>query len=233
MYAPPLPVDADLPAWGRRLVGLGVMFLHLLLVAFLLHAAGQGELGAGDQSQGPGTALSVPFVTLTPPTPSVRVPPASVALLTPTPENGLDTFANTPDVASAKTRQVLSEVGNQASTTDAPRMPLGLTKETAAAATAPAANGGRPEDNRLATYHAALRAAVRKKWMDLTARRFPSGCTLRLNLAVGGPVNATSASGCAVSDEDRLQLEAAALMAQPLPYAGYESVFQPDLALVL
>lgn len=118
------------------------------------------------------------------------------------------------------------------------REPVALARQSVAqssggGATLSASEGGNPLDDLLADYHGALRATIRRKWKELTSRPFPTGCTVRLDLAVGGPVNSTSASECEIPQEDRTQLEAAIMMAQPLPYAGYESVFTLSLPLTL
>ena len=97
----------------------------------------------------------------------------------------------------------------------------------------PSSSGGSTGDDRLASYHAAVRAAIRRKWSERTDRPFPTGCAVQLTLTTGGSVNAISAIACNIGKEQRLQLEAAALMAQPLPYAGYEEVFVSELQLEL
>ena len=231
MHASLPPAEASLPVLERLLIGMGVALLHALLAALLLRTAGHGAYGIGDRSQGEGTALSVTFVTLTPPTPSSRGGTVQVRQLDP--ENGLDERTTKSSAPAVQTRQVLSEAGERASMTNASKEPSASIGQAAADSTGSAAKDGSPADDRQASYHAALREAIRQKWASLTDRPFPSGCVLRLTMAVGGSVNATSANGCALSNEDRLQLEAVALMAQPLPYAGYEAVFVSELPLQL
>lgn len=233
MRTPLLPADASLHVRERQLIGVGVTLLHLLLAAVLLPVAGQGVPGTGDRLQANGAALSVTFVTLSPPEPSTRVPPISAHLLAPTPEHNADALSTRTNAASIKTPQALSETGEQASSTDPSQAPRDAVKQITAASTAPAAKGSSPSDDLLANYHAAMRVAIRRKWAALTDRPFPSGCALQMTLAAGGVLNATSANDCNLPREDSLQLEAAALMAQPLPYAGYEAVFVPKLQLQL
>lgn len=227
------PDDFNLPAFERLLIGSGVAFLHFLLAVFVLRTTGQEVLGTGNRSQGAGAVLSVTFVTVMPSMPSTQMPAVPALLPAPEAENGPDARTADSHAASSETVAVLSETGQYASTIVASKAPPYASRQAAAASSTSAAKGGSPGDDRLASYHAALRAAIRMKWAALTDRSFPSDCALRLNLAPGGSVNATSANSCVLSNEDRLQLEAAALMAQPLPYAGYEAVFASDLQLQL
>jgi colicin import membrane protein len=229
------PLESSLPARDRRLIGMGITVAHLLLLAWLLRVAGHGVLGAGDQLQGDdGVALSVTFVTLSPPAkPALAAPTRVPPAVEPNPENGTAIKTTHADQAAAKVLQVLVDTGERASSVPRLHEQVSTINQTAAASASSAAKGGSPGDDLRASYHAALRAAIRRKWTDLTDRPFPSGCALRMTLATGGALNATSANSCALSNEDRLQLEAAALMAQPLPYAGYEAVFAPELALAL
>ncbi len=81
-------------------------------------------------------------------------------------------------------------------------------------------------------YHVALRRHIEIKWQDITKRRIPEGCELKISQQPGGSVLAAVAN-CRLDEIDRLQLEAVVLMSQPLPYSGFESVFAPDLALQL
>ena len=94
-------------------------------------------------------------------------------------------------------------------------------------------NGGYAGDDLLTSYQAAMRAAILKTWQGLSNHSFPAGCTIHLSQTPGGNVTATSAASCGLPREDQLRLEAAALMAQPMPYAGYESVFSIDMDLIL
>ena len=226
MYSRLFPSDASLPARERRFIGISIAIVHILAITWLLRVTGHGELGAGNQLLGGSSALSVTFVTLSQqqqPSPviPVDVPPP----IEPDPENGMAAQATNVEQAAAKVVQMAAKGGEYASKSDTAQAQVQAIKQTAAIVAASSTKGGSPGDDRLASYHAALRAAIHRKWMELTSRPFPSGCALQLTLAVGGPVNATSAASCNLSEADRLQLEAAALMAQPLPYAGYESVF--------
>ena len=199
----------------------------------MLYVAGNGP-DVGAARQGDGTALSVTFVNLSrTSSPALTAPTHATPAIEPEPDKGTATQTNQAGQTAAKLSQVLAETGELSSPLLHPHEQVSSTTKMSAASAATAAISNASGDDRLAAYHAELRAAIRRKWRTLTERPFPSGCDLQMTLAVGGAVNATSASGCALATEVRLQLEAAALMAQPLPYAGYEAVFSPELQLEL
>ena len=85
-------------------------------------------------------------------------------------------------------------------------------------------------------YLAALRCAILKQWAA-TGSPASGHCTLTIQQQSGGSVLGAATGDCQLDTSSRLSLEAAALMAQPLTYAEYESVFSeavsiriPDLA---
>ena len=204
--------------------------MHLLLLAWLLDRAGQGNAGQSNGRDGFGAAMSVTFVAL-PPSPQ---PAADTRK--PTPDQALrdsDGVSEAMRSALAKKDPLLvdANTGVQASRPSTPQAVADVEQATRAASAEP--TGGSTGDDMQASYHAALRAAIQRKWQHLTERKFPSGCELQLALGVGGAVNATTASACDLSTEERQQLEAAALMAHPLPYAGYEEAFSPTVLLRL
>ena len=128
--------------------------------------------------------------------------------------------------------EIISKVGERTDPRPSRSAAASEASLRSAVASADAAAGSSSDDLR-ARYHAALRATIEKTWRGLTARPFPTGCTLELNQGVGGTVSTSSAAHCALSREDQLQLEAAALMAQPLPYAGFEPAFSAHVSLAL
>lgn len=226
---------ANLPARERGLIGISVSLVHLLLAVWLLRSAGDGAPNSNSPNQGIGSALQITFVSLLPRVPAPRatnIPPKHSPIVH-EPDNGPDTAAARADQTESKVFKVLTEVSEEASMRDGSQGSGKAINRSAAAAASPSSKGGSTRDNELASYHAAVRAAIRKKWTERTDRPFPTGCALRLTLATGGSISATSATSCDIGQEDRLQLEAAALMAQPLPYAGYEVVFVPDLELAI
>lgn len=80
-------------------------------------------------------------------------------------------------------------------------------------------------------YLKALRTAILDKWDRPNAG--VEGCTIALEQDVNGLVVSARVGDCTLSAEQRDSLESAALMAQPLPYAGYETVFEKRLDLNL
>jgi hypothetical protein len=80
-------------------------------------------------------------------------------------------------------------------------------------------------------YLRALRTAILDKWGRPNANL--TGCTIALEQDVNGLVVSARVGDCTLNAEQRDSLESAALMAQPLPYAGYETVFEKRLDLNL
>lgn len=88
--------------------------------------------------------------------------------------------------------------------------------------------GGSLQDN---GYLAAIKQAVLNQWQRQRGDQAIGRCLLVIRQQVGGAVSGAKIEGCDLDAEARLALEAAALMAQPLPYAGYESAFTEELRL--
>ena len=218
-FSPPIDAQRSGPVdrlWAAALATA----MHLLLLAWIIDRAGQGNVGQGTGREGFGAGMSVTFVALPPsPQPAAEVP-------TPT----SDPASRARDGASEAARPT-SEKGDRVESpilVSRPDVP-----DQRDIRSGPFSAGGSTGDDLQASYHAALRAAIQRKWRELGTQRFPSGCRLQLALGPGGVVNATTAGGCDLPANIRQQLEAAALMAQPLPYAGYEPVFAPEVWLEL
>lgn len=88
--------------------------------------------------------------------------------------------------------------------------------------------GGNNDDGLRAAYLAALRAAIRLHWNYQGLLR---QCSLTIKQSPGGAVQSAIAEECSLAPQERHALEAAVLMAQPLPYAGYEPVFGAEISL--
>lgn len=83
-----------------------------------------------------------------------------------------------------------------------------------------------------ARYAAALQEAILSKWTRPETVPVGSRCTLLIRQLPGGRVmSAEVSSPCAYDEQGRRSIEAAVLKAQPLPYAGFESVFARNLTL--
>lgn len=90
--------------------------------------------------------------------------------------------------------------------------------------------GGNGDDGMRAAYLAALRAAIRLHWGH---QENSQQCSLTIKQSPGGTVQSAVAGNCLLTPLDRRTLEAAALMAQPLPYEGFESVFASELNITI
>lgn len=216
--------------WDRLWAAALAAAVHLLLLAWLVDRAGQGNAGQSTGRDGSGAAMAVTFVALPP------SPQRAAETRKPTPDQASRERSGASEAMSsalAKTEPLLvdADTGVQASRPSTPQALAEVEQATRAASVED--SGGSSGDDVQARYYAALRAAIQRKWRQLTQRKFPTGCELQLALGVGGAVNATTASACNLSTEERQQLEAAALMAQPLPYAGYEEAFSPTVLLRL
>ena len=100
-----------------------------------------------------------------------------------------------------------------------------------AGASAPAGNGG-VDTGLQARYAAALTEAILAKWTRPETVPLGSRCTLVIRQLPGGEVmSAEVSSPCAYDEMGRRSIEAAVLKAQPLPYAGFETVFARTLTL--
>ncbi|BDU15607.1 cell envelope integrity protein TolA [Lysobacter auxotrophicus] len=83
-----------------------------------------------------------------------------------------------------------------------------------------------------ARYAAALQEAILAKWTRPETVPVGARCTLQIRQLPGGQVmSAEVSSPCAYDEQGRRSIEAAVLKAQPLPYAGFESVFSRNLTL--
>jgi hypothetical protein len=84
-------------------------------------------------------------------------------------------------------------------------------------------------DSREQAYLMALRAAIQSKW---TRQSTQGGrCAVTIQQTIGGQVTGAISKSCILGQSDRRALEAAALAAQPLPYAGFERVFREQITV--
>lgn len=230
-----LPSENPTPLRIRLGAATGVLVAHLVFGLWLLRAAGLAGAGQGEAVGGEaaGSGMSVTFVTIAPMSlrrsEPVQAPRPDID---PMPTPTLEPPLLTPSKDVSTTPKPVIALVNPAQLAETAATPPETTAQGAAASTSADAAGRRAGSNLLASYRAALGAAIRRKWGELTDRPFPEACALQLSLVAGGAVRTSSASSCAIAQQDRQQLEAAALMAQPLPYAGYEAVFTPDLRIV-
>lgn len=83
-----------------------------------------------------------------------------------------------------------------------------------------------------ASYIFAIQTAIERQWIKPESIPRDVPCQVRIRQIPGGEVVNVEISGSCPYDElGRRSLEAAVLKASPLPYAGYEDVFNRDLVL--
>ena len=83
-----------------------------------------------------------------------------------------------------------------------------------------------------ARYAAALQAAIVAKWTRPDSIPLGGLCRLIIRQLAGGEVvDVQVSSPCAYDEQGRRSIEAAVLKAQPLPYQGFEAVFNRNLTL--
>lgn len=83
-----------------------------------------------------------------------------------------------------------------------------------------------------ARYAAALQAAIVAKWTRPDSIPLGGLCRLIIRQLAGGEVvDVQVSSPCAYDEQGRRSIEAAVLKAQPLPYQGFEAVFNRTLTL--
>ncbi len=103
--------------------------------------------------------------------------------------------------------------------------------DAAPSASPPPGNEGADSDL-AAKYAAALQEAILRNWTRPDTVPLGQRCRLNIRQLPGGEVVDVQVSpSCPYDELGRRSVEAAVLKAQPLPYAGFESVFQRNLTL--
>lgn len=98
-----------------------------------------------------------------------------------------------------------------------------------AAASAPAGNSG-ADANLSGEYAAAIQRAVLSQWIRPESVPRGQRCRITIRQLPGGEVTeVVVAPSCPYDEAGKRSVEAAVLRAQPLPYRGFESVFQRTL----
>jgi colicin import membrane protein len=102
----------------------------------------------------------------------------------------------------------------------------------AAASAAPPPGSGGADAGLLARYMVALQEAIARNWTRPDSVPLGQKCRLLIRQIPGGEVTSVEvAPSCPYDELGRRSVEAAVLKAQPLPYAGFESVFSRQLNL--
>ncbi|WP_296253898.1 hypothetical protein [uncultured Stenotrophomonas sp.] len=89
-------------------------------------------------------------------------------------------------------------------------------------------SAGDSNDDLRVAYPAALLTAIRLHW---NYQGPPRRCSLTIKQSPSGVVQSAVAGSCALTPQERRSLEAAALIAQPLPYEEFERVFSETTIL--
>ena len=124
---------------------------------------------------------------------------------------------------STLAEQKLKQIANARNAADA-------AAQSDAAASPPPGNNG-VDDNLKAQYYGAIADAIRRNWTR--PDDIPNApCPIRIRQVPGGEViDVEVLPACPYDELGRRSVEAAVLKAQPLPYAGFESVFARELTI--
>ena len=88
-------------------------------------------------------------------------------------------------------------------------------------------------DDLVGRYAVAITQAIQRNWIRPDNMPIGVSCRLSITQAPGGTVVAVSvASSCPYDELGRRSIEAAVRRAEPLPYRGFESVFNPQLSIL-
>jgi colicin import membrane protein len=102
--------------------------------------------------------------------------------------------------------------------------------EAAAQSDTAASGAGGVDAGLEARYYAAIAASVKSKWRRPDSVPLGARCKVHIRQMAGGAVQQVNVvSPCDLDEEGRRSIEQAVLLAQPLPYAGFESVFLRDI----
>lgn len=103
--------------------------------------------------------------------------------------------------------------------------------DAASSVSPPPGNEG-VDTNLKAKYAAALQEAILRNWTRPDSVPLGQRCRITIRQLPGGEVVSAEVSpSCPYDDLGRRSVEAAVLKAQPLPYAGFETVFERNLTL--
>lgn len=131
--------------------------------------------------------------------------------------------AREAQLAEQRLRQITDARNRQVAAASAPA--------TNTAGSPPPGQGGTADDL-LAKYQAALQQAIADKWTRPDSVPQGTRCRIIIRQIAGGEViDAQVQPGCPFDEMGKRSVEAAVLKAQPLPYRGFESVFNRTLIL--
>lgn len=123
------------------------------------------------------------------------------------------------DLAQQRLKQLADRRAQQASS------------DAASSVSPPPGNEG-VDTNLKAKYAAALQEAILRNWTRPDSVSLGQRCRITIRQLPGGEVVSAEVSpSCPYDELGRRSVEAAVLKAQPLPYAGFETVFERNLTL--
>ena len=89
-----------------------------------------------------------------------------------------------------------------------------------------------PQNPNVYLYAKAIQQAILQRWTRPDSVAVGQRCVLDIRQLPGGMVvEASAAADCEYDAVGQRSIQAAVLKAQPLPYAGFEDVFQPRIRL--
>lgn len=227
-----------------RGLALSVALLGHFALACFFWAGGGARAGSIASESGEGSTITVDFVAISPRAPTI--PSATLDQARDVASKADSSAASEADAAPVES--TLAPEGDQpasANTAGGASMheqgrssdnPAQASPRAEASSNATPSSGPKGEEGEATNdglegrYIAALKQSVAAHW---TARGRKAGgtCTLTIHQVPGGQVQSAISGACALDEEGRRALEAAALMAQPLPYRGFETVFREDIEL--
>lgn len=146
--------------------------------------------------------------------------------------------ANKRDQQLAEIRKQREQAARERTQAEMRAQQLLDARNAASAAAQADATASRPRGNQgadpglLAQYTAALQQAIARQWTRPESVQLGQRCRLEIRQLPGGEVVDVRVSGACPFDElGRQSVERAVLKASPLPYAGFESVFNRTLNL--
>jgi colicin import membrane protein len=129
----------------------------------------------------------------------------------------LDKARREADLAEQRAKQIADARASQASSTSQASPPRG---------------NPNADSNRGAMYMAAIRDAVLRQWTRPESVELGQRCRISIRQIPGGEVVSVDiAPSCPYDALGRRSVEAAILKASPLPYAGFEDVFDRNVTL--
>lgn len=221
------------------------LLVHIAVMSLLW--AGLGARGGGRESAalGEGPTTTVDFVAISSPprtmpseaTDQVKISPSNANMTVATAaDTGLAELppvadGDQPALANTDGRTAVPDQQRSANSAADPNSVAEASSSVTRSTGPQGAAGTTADDGLEAKYMAALREKIMTHWTAPKGRRAGETCTITVHQTPGGQVQRAISGSCTLDQESRRALEAAALMAQPLPYQGFEPVFREEIVL--